>query len=205
MNIHRGRGQDGEKDLRRTSECLTSAQIVALNEVGGQDDARELASLLSLTPLFAATERFFWQEDFGNALLSPVPPQSWERIPLPYADEGGWRNLLIARWPWGERQLTVMITHLDRGSARGRQLALVIEQFRALAAPKLLLGDLNSQRDEPLLAALLADPSLAVADPGEGNRIDWIIGQGVTFSAVRACDVGASDHPALLTQMTINP
>ena len=160
-NIHRGRPLDGPEDLAATLADLASVapDLAALQEVGGSpaladdpaDQAAELADGLGLASLFVGTERRWWHEHLGNALLTNVPPGEVHRVPLPGTQGKKYRQAALTTVPLGGGTVRVLSVHLDHRVDRERQLAAVLDLFLALERPAVLLGDLNTWRDrEPL-------------------------------------------------------
>lgn len=200
FNIHRGRGDRDVTDLAATAECLEGAAVAGLNEVAGgglwdgePDQAAQLGERLGLAYLFLPSEERWWQPHFGNGLLSALPAEGWQRWPLPGPDGPGYRTRGVVRLPWQDRTVTVLVTHLTRGADRRMQLERLAAHFEALPAPKILLGDLNSRAEDPIVAGWRADPALIVT--GEG--VDWIVAEGFSLIESWRCDRGASDHPAV--------
>ena len=106
----------------------------------------------------------------------------------------------------------MLLTHVTRGDDRDRQTQLrtVIALFRALAEPAILLGDMNSQADDPQIRALLDTPG--VVDPvGEvlgseaPSRIDWIITRGLRCLDAGVVETEASDHPLVWAEVELLP
>jgi endonuclease/exonuclease/phosphatase family metal-dependent hydrolase len=201
FNIDRGEGRDGETDLQRTAACLETAELAGLNEVGGADQAHELADRLGQAWLFGPSELRWWREHFGNAVLSDLPATSWKNEPLPFRTAKARRGLVTVTFDWRGRSVTLLVTHIDNGEDRDLQLAFLAERFAAVPAPKILLGDLNAHADHPIVAAWRADPALvATTGPVESEApidIDWIVASGFTIAEQWRCEIGASDHPAV--------
>lgn len=212
MNINSGRGDDDRLDLDRTARALRGLDVIALNEVRGRspliaaDRAELLGQRLVLPWLFAPYERRWWRDDFGNGLLAAPPVARWRAEPLPHSNVKGHGNLLEAEIDFAGGTLNLLVTHVDRRRDRLPQLLRVLERFRQLPEPVVLLGDLNSTADEPLLAELLAEPG--VADPlrlpqawGDRPRFDWIVTRGLRILDAGAIDDGASDHPVFWVEV----
>jgi len=216
FNIHGGAGLDGVRDLKRTAECLQGLDLIGLNEVRGAwlrvdgDQAAALGRELGLSWLFAPTERRWWHEHFGNALLTSLPLLSWQRIPLAGPPRESHRNVLLARLVCGESTLQVLTTHLERGRYRESQLRAVLNLFLAMAPPAVLLGDLNTSEQDPILQDLLTTPGihdpvrefLGAATP---SRIDWVLTRGLRAVRAQVCANGASDHPCFIAELEIIP
>jgi endonuclease/exonuclease/phosphatase family metal-dependent hydrolase len=201
FNIHNGEGPDGETDLSRTASCLERAELIALNEVGGADQAALLADDLDQAWVFGPSELRWWHEHFGNAVLSDLPARSWKSEPLPHQSAKARRSLISVTFEWRGATLTLLATHIDNGPDRDAQLAFLAERFAATKAPKILLGDLNAGASHPVVAAWRIDPALVTTTgPLEGSAppdIDWIVAEGFVLKEHWRCNEGASDHPAV--------
>lgn len=215
-NIHGGRDAAGGDNLSRVAETLAGLDLVGLNEVRGPlpgrgpDQAEALGRQLGLRWLHAPSERRWWRDHWGNGLLSSWPVSEWQRVPLVGTRGKAFRNYLHATVDLGTTRLAVIVTHLDTADDRRAQLETVTRAFLALPPPAVLVGDLNTRRDDPLLAPLLSSSgvldclarSLGPADP---PRIDWIISRGLTLREAGLRDYGASDHPALWAEFELPP
>jgi endonuclease/exonuclease/phosphatase family metal-dependent hydrolase len=207
-NIHRGKGLDGIRDLKRTAQVLRDADLVGLNEVAGPplwgraDQAEQLARNLKIGWLFAPNQYRWHRYHFGNGLLSRLEVGRWTSEPLAYdeATTNSPRNRLLAEIMAGAQPITVMVTHLDRGRIRPVQLQSVLSEFVA-HTPAVLVGDLNTTAADPVFVAFFADSnnvdaigrSLGTSD--DKNRIDWIITRGMNVLSGGMEPAGVSDHP----------
>ncbi len=215
FNIHGGRGTDDRLDLDRTSQALAGLELVGLNEVHGpwlwqtNDQAEILGRALGMNWVFAPAERRWWHHEYGNALLAQCQVTSWQRIPLQRRYGKSCRNVLLARVPLANRELNVLVTHIDRSDDRERreQLRTVGELFLALAEPAVLLGDLNTSADEPALARILAAPGVRdpiaeyMSDPP--RRIDWILCRGLDCARAEYLLDQTSDHPCMRVELVL--
>jgi endonuclease/exonuclease/phosphatase family metal-dependent hydrolase len=139
---------------------------------------------------------------FGNGLLSRLAVKEWTSEPLVYSKtkSRSHRNLITAQVQVGQQPVTVMVTHLDRGEIRPTQLKDVLDEF-CQYQPAILMGDFNSEADDPLLVEFFADSNnvdaieATLGDAGDGGRIDWIITRGVTVLSGGMEPKGISDHP----------
>jgi len=133
-NIHRAKGDDGIRDIRRTATNLLDADIIALNEVagawGGSNQAQQLGNILDMGWLFAPTQRSWYRDYFGNGFLSGFPVKMWTIMPLLYANNGRHRNLVTTQLQISEHSVYILTTHLDISTVREDQLSYVIDQFR---------------------------------------------------------------------------
>jgi len=202
-NIRGGRGTDDRHDLTRTASALRDVQVVGLNEVRGQgqdDNAGELGRLLNLPSLFAPSERRWWRDSFGNGMLCALPVEGWVRLPLPGTQGAGHRTALLTRVVWNDRVVNVLVTHIDRTTDRAVQLRTVIDLFQSLEPPSVLMGDLNTNRDDEQLQALIREGATdalgtILRERDQPGRIDWILTRGLTVTDAGWIDQGASDHP----------
>jgi endonuclease/exonuclease/phosphatase family metal-dependent hydrolase len=204
-NIHGGRDGERRSNLERVARVVTGADLVALQEVHGAtrfapDQATRLARGLGTGTLFSPARTRWFRDYRGNALLSRLPVEHWEREPLPDASGHSFRILTTARVRWNDRIIHVLYTHLHPRLAREEQMRVVFERFRA-RSPALLLGDLNATRDDPQLAALLASGAasdalgLALGSADPADRIDWILTRGFHVHGGGMVEKGTSDHP----------
>ena len=87
-NIHRARGTDGRRDLRRIARIISGCDIVALQEVegprlgSGRNQAWHLGRWLRLAAHFAPSRKLFFFPHRGNALLCRFPVSRWQRLQL---------------------------------------------------------------------------------------------------------------------------
>ncbi len=203
-NIHSGRDVGGHLGLDKTRAALVGFDFVGLNEVsaspavGGKCQVDVLGEQLQMGSLFAPTERRWFRDDFGNGLLTRVPVESWIRFGLPSFGALARRNLTLVRIQIGGHDVNVLITHLGRHEDRPLQIQAITQLFLSLQAPAVLMGDLNTQTNDPLLRPLLQ--SAGVEDPlalkaADSRRIDWILTRGMRTIDAGLKDSGASDHP----------
>jgi endonuclease/exonuclease/phosphatase family metal-dependent hydrolase len=218
-NIHGGKGTDGRRDLNRIADLLRSYDFVALQEVhgaglfGGADQAEWLGRQREMGWLFAPAVRQWYRLESGNGLLSRIPVEFWQRIPLPSYEDYSFRNMILCkvRIP-GEQDpgqtVQMLITHLNRryDADREAQLRIVLSFFLSLREPAVLLGDLNSVAEDPQIRELLENPE--VLDPvgktsseKTANRIDWILVRGLKCRRAGIVENQASDHPLVWAEL----
>jgi endonuclease/exonuclease/phosphatase family metal-dependent hydrolase len=208
FNIHGCTGADDRRDVARVARCLGDLDFAALNEVHGArpwenaDQAALLGRRLGMQWLFAPATRDWHCVDFGNGLVTKLPVESWQRMPLAASNGRSYRNAVLVRLRFHDETVQVLLTHIarsDEATCRA-ELHEVIDDYLSLPAPAILLGDLNSEAGEPELRRLLAVPDvidavgrkLGVAAP---PRIDWIFVRGLRVLDAGLRDEGASDHP----------
>lgn len=219
FNIQSGKGLDDRRDLTRTADFLRRLDprpdLIGLNEVRGPqwfidaDQTHWLGETLGLRYLAAPTTRTWYHCTSGNGLLSRREIDFWQRLPLPRRHDRSQRNVVLIGLPLGDRTIRVLLTHLTRGDGRDRraQLNMVGRLFLSLDEPVVLMGDLNSTRDDPLLAELLARPGvvdavgrmLGESDPT--GRIDWIITRGLQPLDAGVVETRVSDHPLVWAEL----
>ena len=211
FNIHGGFGTDGTLNLQRTADGLRNADFVGMNEVRGpgwqdpRNQAEQLGTILGLGWLFAPTETTWSGPHFGQGILSRLPISSWKRVPLERHHGNGYRNYVECRIPIDagnlQRQVTILVTHLDRKTDRQDQLRVVIQRFLEVPPPAILMGDLNSKLTEPQLIKLTGESGvndcfkpLFPSDLAR-KRIDWMFIRGLKCLQSRLTSTVASDHP----------
>jgi endonuclease/exonuclease/phosphatase family metal-dependent hydrolase len=204
FNMHSGVGLDRKLDLNRTAELLDGFDLIWLNEVRGgmwgDGQTEELGRLLPMPGLFAPTERRFWRESFGNAVLCNRPITRWRRTQLPSGPGMAFRNVLHVEIPFGSGALHLLMAHIGRKSDNQPQLAAVADMFLRAPVPAVLMGDMNATADSPTLRQLL--DSQGVEDPvgqrtreSHQPRIDHILLRGLAWTDAGLVENDASDHP----------
>lgn len=212
FNIHGGRGADGRLDLRRTATQLGDVDVAWLQEVhgggwtGGVDQAGELGQRLQISAAFLPTERRWWTDHFGNGLLTRLPVDLVQRCPLPGTRGKAFRQAVLTEVMLRNQRVRILGVHVDREQDRVPQLEIVSRLFLALEPPAILLGDLNTQSDDPALQTLLAAPD--VIDPlsevaESRGHIDWILARGLECRKIESVTGDASDHPAVRAEFTL--
>ena len=133
--------------------------------------------------------------DFGNGLLTSLPVESWQRIPLAASNGRGYRNAVLVRLRQREQSISVLLTHIARGDERTRQQQLheTIDRFLNFPGPAIFLGDLNSEAAEPEIRRLLSAPGVIDAvgqklGSRAPPRIDFVFVRGL-----RVLDAGLRD------------
>jgi endonuclease/exonuclease/phosphatase family metal-dependent hydrolase len=217
FNIHGGQGGDGKFDLGRTANALRGFDLVGMNEVHGRyawesmDQAEWLGRELQADWLFAPTEQRWWHYEFGNAVLSKIPITCWQRLPLPRRHARSFRNAVLVTCEFQGRTLHVVVTHLERTDPidRQEQWQSITGLFLALAEPAVLMGDMNTERPETPLAQLLTaqgvhDPLREILGEKAPRRIDWILTRGLRTIDAGIDDGGASDHPCVWAELSLD-
>jgi len=208
-NIHGGKGRDGFRDLSRIAADLHSVDFAGLYEVHAgtwglsADQATVLGEQLGMRSAYLGTERRWWRDHVGNAVLTSMPVSQLQRIPLVGTRGKAFRQAVLVDVPWNDRMVHLLLVHVDRERDRESQLTTVIQLFQGLESPAVLMGDLNSGPDDPQLVELLARPGVeSVLPPKLDDRtaagpVDWIITRGLECVTAELIDSGASDHPVV--------
>jgi len=219
FNIHSGRGTDRHYDLSRTATVFPVApDLVGLNEVRGTlesslwpDQARQLGTLLGMQSAFVPTERRWWHDHFGNGLLTRLPLQQIQRLQLAGKRGKAYRCAVWTQFEFQHQTVQLLSVHVDSQSDRESQLQSVVDLYRGLKPPSLLIGDLNSTREDPRMQELLALPDvvnpLQDAPPDARGRlhIDWILARGFHCRSGQLIENSASDHPAIMAELELLP
>lgn len=211
FNIHGGFGTDGKLDLQRTAAELRDMDFVGMNEVRGpgwqapRNQAEQLGTILGMGWLFAPTETTWSGPHFGQGVLSRLPVSSWKRVPFDRVHGNGYRNYVECQIPIStnpaNRQLTILMTHLDRKTDRQTQLQIIIRRFLEVPEPAILMGDLNSKITESQLIKLSTERGVTdcfgdfIKDELSRKRIDWVFVRGLKCRQSKLASTLASDHP----------
>lgn len=213
LHIRGGRWTDRERDAEKIARCLQGLDAAGLNGVGGErpfsqqlNQAATLAGKAGMASVFAPTERRWWSDWYGNALLAAVPVEGWRREPLPAPRTPPRRNMLVAAidapgLPQG-RPVRLLVTQVDFGYDHALQLDLVLRRFRELPVPAVLMGELNTTREAEGMRELLAMPDVRAftemqPSPVGPRPIDWIVTRGFDLVSGAACATGVADRPLL--------
>ena len=226
-NVHQGFDVGDMPALDRIADTISheGPDVVVLQEVvrGWLIDEQHdvlgyLAGRLGLSYVYGPTIG----DLYGNAILSRYPVTDIRRIS--YAKEPGLRyqprGAIIARIgddPAATR-LLIVVTHLDENSDAS---AVRMEQVRALlsevgtATPAIIACDCNAKPAAPELK-LITDSGfgdLSLQSGGGDNtfpsddpieRIDYVFGVGVTAAQGRVVNSTASDHRAVVVNVTLS-
>ncbi|HEY0981796.1 endonuclease/exonuclease/phosphatase family protein [Schlesneria sp.] len=209
FNIHGGKGTDGVRSVSRIADLLGGVDYAGLYEVrgaGSRNEPNQAASVAELNRsgwLFAATERRWWSDHFGNGLLYRIPIRSALRIPLVNTRGKAYRNAILATVPLQQGDVRVLSVHIDREKDRLHQLQAMIDLFLGLQPPCILMGDLNTIAGDPLLTSLLERPGVhsplheSLPERLSSQNIDWIFTRGLETVNVSLVQNTASDHPVV--------
>lgn len=209
-NIHRARGADGKKDIKRIANVIKNADIIGLCEVQGWANIRGdnqvslLASECLLAGLFCPTQKRWLHYDRGNGMLSRFVIEKWQRKPL--IDTVGRHARCLCRVDIviDHAIVPVFITHVARRVDQERQLQAVFDEFGQHDIA-ILMGDFNVNADFEFLQNLIKqyDAQDALATIEHENRIDWIVVKGLKVVNAQVDDNIASDHPYYWCQLSL--
>ncbi|QDV09796.1 Endonuclease/Exonuclease/phosphatase family protein [Planctomycetes bacterium Poly30] len=160
-NIRHGHGMDGAVDLQRIAEVLRplDADVILLQEVdqgctrsGSVNQAAALGNALDLEARFGAF-RPFGGGLYGMAALSRWPILASEVVELPPGPNA--LSCLELDIDFHGAPITVTGLHLVMTEEqRLAQAKFLVDRYRGHSAPVVLAGDLNSERDSPVLPLL---------------------------------------------------
>lgn len=226
-NIHHGCDTGETLQLQNIADLIkkSKAAIVGLEEVdsvckrsGNTDQAKILGAL---TGMYCVYVRHFAFDggSYGLALLSKFPVAGVEncRLPVITAENGNTRAFLKAtlKLPKGKKMI-VGVAHLDyrNDSSRLRQSKIIIQMFKNIKDPVLLLGDLNANTDSKEIINLKkifidTNSPKYVTFPASApkEKIDYImISKDHYLKTVEEpfLNVPYSDHLPILSSIRIN-
>ncbi len=212
FNLHRGKGGDQPAKIDGFRQLLNGCDIIALQEdvlVHGKTFSRQLGASMGLWAMEFPTEFQWGRANGGNGLLLSHPPGSIATIPLPNTKGKAFRQIALIPVDLGEVRLTVLATHLDSTTDRPAQWPILIDLWKSLAPPCILLGDLNTRPEDPLMKPLLAvegteDPLEIVARRNgstQAAHIDWILTRGLKTISAEVIPTELSDHPVVRARL----
>lgn len=215
FNIHSGKGDGDAVMLDVTANTLGEFDFAGLYEVRSRQyglegsQAEQIANLTHSSSIFAPTEIHWWHEHFGNAILSNCMLGPVQRIPLPGTRGKAFRNAVLTEFPWRDRVVKIVSTHIDRHEDRVPQLEQVIALFLALEPPAVVMGDFNTPISDPLLKKLLETPGVnsplheALGEAIPEDNIDWMFTRGLKTVTAELTENAASDHPVLRAELAL--
>lgn len=202
-------------DLERIARELESvdADVVGLQEVHNSfrrpRQLTWLARRLEMAVVHVPVRRCCGRYHRNNGLLTRLPVEEWQRFPIGPGRArafytGGTKRLirqLLRADITAAQPVRILVAHLstrktDRmAGGRPAQLEQVLSEL-CRASPAVLLGDLNTTRDDPLIRDFLADDEATDAlGDDDAKRVDWILVRGARVTATGKQYSGASDHP----------
>ncbi len=215
FNIHGGVGLDGQEDLSRVTSLLQGFHLIGMYEVHNQNFgfndhmAKEIGQKLGMASTFSATEQRWWHDHFGNALLTKTALLNLQRVPLAGTQKKRYRNAILSSFLYQGKRVNLLCVHIDRVQDRKRQLQKVIQLFLSLKAPAILMGDFNSNGDDPQIRQLLQEADVVdCISHAAGNekvpaRVDWIFSRGFRCKDAKLVENNASDHPLVWAELEL--
>jgi len=224
-NIRYGKGLKGLENppsLDQLAEVLASPilDVIAMNEVRKQvfsntNQAEQIADILDQSWLYAMTAERYLAGRAGNALLSRYNIKYFKITPLihrerqvnGYSQSKSPRNVIFALLDNGQADIALIVTHLDRGPLRIKQLEQVLSMFES-HEHAILLGDLNTTQDQEQIARLLASGAIDAVCAFKVEcepHIDWILTKGFEVLDNGSHPLGLSDHPQYWARLRLIP
>lgn len=217
-NVRNGVGLDGQRDHARIAGVIKSRKpdFVGIQEVDSMTNRAnrayvlgEIADAAGMIPSFAPAIKYDGGL-YGIGLLSENRPDSIKSIPLPGREEQ--RTLIVGYF----RDYVIANTHLSLTPEDALESVGIIRELlgEEKNRPVILMGDLNSHPDSPVIKELSRDftiispdaTSFPANDPNE--RIDYImISKSTSFTPGTAEVIPAataSDHCPVLITLTIH-
>lgn len=225
-NIQSGHNLAGDRNIQHAADVVNQVQpdFLTVNEVRCNTSdvpvhqANELGRLTGYYPVFGKSIDISGGE-YGNAFLTrrPLIEQEVIHIPDRTSDEQAYfehRTVLRSVIEAEGRLITVLGTHF--GLAKVEQESAVETVLGILEKevnPVILMGDLNMQPDDPILAPLFEalhdttdcrDEIKTFPSDEPKIKIDYIM-HSAQFStlSVRSMDTQNSDHRPLMAELTI--
>lgn len=139
-------------DLRPVIAAIRSAKpdVVALQEVVGETQARLIATALGMAHVYARHGDKYgnW---WGLAILSRFPIQS-HRSDVTSTGHGNSRSDLTATIRVGGRSVTIVDVHPDKDLKDGAPIRRTMARIESIEGPLVLLGDFNARPNAARLA-----------------------------------------------------
>jgi endonuclease/exonuclease/phosphatase family metal-dependent hydrolase len=130
----------------------TNADVVALQEVVGDAQARYIAATLGMSYVYArhgATYGHWW----GVAILSKFPIVRHRSLPISHG-RGNTRSDLLVEIRVGASNVTVVNVHVDKDLKDGSPIRRTIANLAAVKGPVIVLGDFNARPNARRLAPM---------------------------------------------------
>lgn len=239
-NIQHGRGMDDVLDLQRIADVIAYADVdvVGLQEVdvrttrsSGVDQAQQIAEYLDMEFVFGGNIPYRGGQ-YGNAILSRYPIESWQNELLPLTEDEA-RGLLHAVVDTNGTEFTFFTTHLSlHKEENALQREAIADRLAEVIGSFVVVGDFNVQVDDidkatQMIGSKTRDAwreAIDISPLGDdlrrigrlGNtfssakpdrRIDYIfLSPEVTLDNERSIfiiDTLASDHVPIVAEVTI--
>ncbi len=169
----------GTLNLERIAEVVGGYDVVALQEI---DSGSMRSSYVNQVQFIADRAQFpYWYTQLnrdlgrlaqhGNGLLSRIAPLEMQDHKLPGAIPG--RGAIVARLPYGDETVTVVLLHLSLGERSRRQQLEYVRRLIEFEEHVVLMGDMNSHLTELLFDSPLARTGLRPAGQGKATYPAW--------------------------------
>jgi endonuclease/exonuclease/phosphatase family metal-dependent hydrolase len=208
------------KDDDAVADTMKNFDLIGIEEVHGKgpfssgNQAESLGEKLGVQWLFAPVERQWWNNSFGDGVLTSLPVEHWQRFPFANEVSQNNRQILVLRLKFADKPLNVLITHLDRHDDHDEELRSAISLFLSMESPAILMGDLNTGKDEKgnedvQIQSLRKTPGVIdpIGDIGESKpagSYDRIFARGMKSLDAGFIDKGASDHPLAWAKLQLD-
>jgi endonuclease/exonuclease/phosphatase family metal-dependent hydrolase len=196
-------------NLERIASVVAGYDVVALQEI----DSGSLRSNYVNQVQFIADHACFpyWYTQLnrdlghlaqhGNGLLSRIEPLEMQDHKLPGAIPG--RGAIIARLPYGDQVVMVVLLHLSLGERSRRAQLEYVRRLIEGEAHVVLMGDMNSHLSDLLFNSPLAGSRLRPADQVQPTYPAWrplraldhiLVSPGLNIRDYEVLDCRLSDH-----------
>ena len=203
----------------------TKADVVALQEVRGESQAKAIADALAMEYAYARHGPKYGKW-WGLAVISRLPITAHASLAVSLG-EGNTRSDLLVRLDVGGRVLTLVANHADKDIKDGSNHATTMANLKDVTGPLVLLGDFNARPAWKRLRVVrkrLADAVEIAAEGGAalvdhptyrddgklvaGKRIDYIFVDANLINVRRVglldeAHWGASDHIGVFADLEI--
>lgn len=161
--------------------------ILALQEVRGEDQAKRLARALKMNLAFAwhgatGLAAPWW----GVAILSKFEIVASRGVAISSGDRDN-KSMVIATLDWGGRPLSAISVHKDKDLDDGESFRVLMREVGRIEQPIVLMGDFNVDPEDERLAPLkprFVDTAMAVS----GKDAESVRDQGTFFANERRID-----------------
>ena len=217
-NIKLG-GELAGYDMKVLADVIknSGAEVIALQEVDQNTKRNKMQDTVKLLSEYTGYQYYAFAPaleqnpgQYGNALLSKFPINSWEVVLLPnhksYTDEQ--RVALCATLDINGSVLTVLSTHCNGGPHFAGQMAALASTASKKALPFVVMGDFNSDDGNIICNAF---PGCAVINNAPKKMVttidnycfdNMILSHEIQYRNIKIVDTGKSDHYLLLAEIT---
>jgi len=148
--------KDSPKNLEFIAQAIKSVDpdVVGLQEVQGDDQAKSLAKLLNMNYVYKRYGSHPDENWFGVAILSKHRIKTSKNYSI-----AGWRTakertLLKCTIDVKGREVTIFATHIHHMVNREKQFKKILKQISKSKNPVILMGDLNTVPESPEIERL---------------------------------------------------